>query len=69
MTVWHVQFLPVKGPCVLRALSARAWSVQVTGEMDLEGGGRIIMRGFGRFNISLWDEVCAASVLCLVQSC
>ena len=33
--------------------------MQVTGEMELEGGGRIIMRGFGRFNISLWDAVLA----------
>ena len=27
--------------------------------MDLSKGGRVILRGFGRFNLTLWDEVIA----------
>ncbi len=32
---------------------------QVTGEMMLEEGGEIHLRGFGRFNLTLWDKVLA----------
>ncbi|CAL8469520.1 g9061 [Coccomyxa elongata] len=32
---------------------------QVTGEMMLGGGGEIHLRGFGRFNLTLWDKVLA----------
>ncbi len=30
---------------------------QVTGEMMLVDGGEIHLRGFGRFNLTLWDRV------------
>jgi hypothetical protein len=29
----------------------------VVGELRLEGGGEIQLRAFGRFNITLWDDV------------
>ena len=30
---------------------------QVIGEISLKRGGTILLRGFGRFNLDLWDDV------------
>ena len=41
----------------LQKCSCPCCGIQVVGHMQLSNGGEILMRSFGRFNLTLWDQV------------